>query len=381
MHAIMSRAFFLIPGARLPARLAADLLAHASHEEAAALRLLGSGREAPETQCLTGKVGRLAPHYAWCWKVFARRPGEPQTAPALWRLADGPHFDAPLMRLIPLARQAAGFVEATLAERNILPLLCALSEPASRFGLRLQVSGTELFLSSATERDFAAAPVAAPAALMPLANTADFDALFSAGMEGPDTSWAHDVLAAFGEKLASDTSLQQLNELRAVSGLPRIEGFWLSTPGRVEGYHPPSLFRAVLADDGVLRGWALAAGIPAAFVRPLTPRKTDESLPAWPKDVPPGDVVAVVDDLYAPWLAGDLAAWRHALPAVVQKLEALRAGLSALKVDEDALVLFGTAGAATLMPQARSFFDRLRRTKNAIAPETWLADPYEEAFR
>ena len=97
--------------------------------------------------------------------------------------------------------------------------------------------------------------------------------------------------------------------------------------------------------------------------------------------MPPGDVVAVVDDLYAPWLAGDLAAWRRALPAVVQKLEALRAGLSALKVDEDALVLFGTAGAATLMPQARSFFDRLRRTKNAIAPETWLADPYEEAFR
>ena len=68
-------------------------------------------------------------------------------------------------------------------------------------------------------------------------------------------------------------------------------------------------------------------------------------------------------------------------PRSSKKLEALRAGLSALKVDEDALVLFGTAGAATLMPQARSFFDRLRRTKNAIAPETWLADPYEEAFR
>lgn len=392
MLAIMSTAFFLIPGARLGAQDAADLLASASPEERDALESLGALREAPETQCLTGRLDRFAPHHAWAWKVFARRSGEALDAPALWRIGEGPHFSAPLMRFVPLVRTPKGdFAQAELQANEMMPFLGTFGKLAFRFQLTLQINGTDLFLADKAAHAFSCAPVAARYALLPFCRalranheaTLDFEALLAAGVEGPDADWAKHFLRTAQSCLMEEPELRALNEARASAGLPLIAAFWLSNPGPVEGYHPPSLFRAVLADDPVIRGWALAAGIPAWRVRTLTkPKRANDMLNklGWPDEVPPGDVVAVLDDLYEPWLCGDLDQWRRALSPLTQKLAALRADLKRLNVEEDAIVLFGTAGAATLMQKKTGLLDRFRRPA-AVLPEAWLSDPFEEAFK
>lgn len=378
MQAIMSTAFFLIPGARLSAACAADFLASASSEERAALNALGAQRMPAQTQCLASRLERFAPHHAWAWKVLARRGGAARTAPALWRRADGPHFSEPLIRLAPLARAADGsWFETALADEETMPMLSVFGRFAFERDLRLQIAGASFFFSDKHAHDFESASLAHPKSLVPFVRALDapsFQALLDAGMEGPDAAWAKDLAASASERLSADGALQQLNERRAAAGRPVISAFWLTTPGRPEGYHPPSLFRAVLSDDPVLQGWALAAGIPAWRVGTLTER--GDASPHWPQELPPGDVIALLDDLYEPWLAGDLPAWRRALPALARKLAALRAQLPARNIDSDALVLFGIAGAATLMQKPQGILDRFRRPA-PLAPESWLIDPYE----
>ena len=98
----MSKAFILIPGARLPADEADAVLARLTPAESAALASFGDGAGRRHTQGLDAGPCRRAPHLSWLWRVLTRRNSHPPEAPWRW-LALGGREQAPeLWSLTPL---------------------------------------------------------------------------------------------------------------------------------------------------------------------------------------------------------------------------------------------------------------------------------------
>lgn len=376
----MTTAYFLIPGARLPAAAASDILPALTHEERALLARLGDGRTAPAVQRLTGSTYRHAPHWSWCWRVIGSRGGNPVEAPARWRASGSPTVDGELRELLVLERTDRGFACTKLEDSECFRVLGPVGDLLGRFGLRLQVDGSALYAAARSPMAFDALP--SPAFASAEVAELTWEALLAHGLEAhPDApSDALERVRGLLENLKSliDTPpFEALNADRAAKGRAPICAFWLSTGGRIEGLYPPSKIRAVLADDPVIRGWALSAGIPAARVQPLS-RKTGEA--DWPA-APEGELLAVIDCLYAPWLAGDWTAWRQALPRAVETYEALLASARARRADESLLVLFGLGGAASLSEKPTGLLNRLTGRRAGVDPSAWIADTLEEIFR
>ena len=375
----MTTAYFLIPGACLPASAAKAVLPALTSEERAALERLGQGRDAPAAQQLTGATYRHAPHWSWCWRVIGSRGGNPMEAPARWRADGAPTVDGELRELLVLTRSDKGLAATTLSDHECFKVLGAVGDLLAREGLRLQVDGSAFYAAGHAPLPFDALPE--PAFLAKNTAELDWDELLTRGLE-PHAGASQGEIERVRTLLCSPKALvdtppfEALNAERRAAGLDPVFAFWLSSGGRVEGLYPPSKIRAVLADDPVIRGWALAAGIPAAHVQTLSAKK---GLRSWPQ-APEGELLAVIDGLYKPWLAQDWTAWRQALPQVANAYEALLSESRTRHADESLLVLFGLGGAATLKEKRAGLLSRLAGRSASVDPSAWIIDTFEEIF-
>ena len=338
----MTTCFYLLPGARLPeaaARETAAVLAKSDPASLEAWTALGTGREPPGLQRLAEPLHDRSPHQAWLWKVLTHRSGVPITAPYEWIASGGPVLDQEFWKLTPWQRNSMGQLEAVELHESEMPAAaCALDPIAAHAGMRLMISGTTLFLCRRKPWAFSAAP------FRDLADCVGAGASLAACMTGSDKPEAENLLEAF-------TAAAQT----AAGKLPSIEGFWLSGGGAYTPIFPPSTYRAVACDDPVVRAWAAAAGIPRTALMPV--RSGEREQERWGKafvDAPIGERIVVIEHLLEPWRRSDWSAC----------------------IDDAVFVLFGNAGAATLLPTPKSF-NPLKRFKRSVLPlESWFIDNF-----
>ena len=360
----MTTCFYLLPGARLPeaaARETAAVLAKSDPASLEAWTALGTGREPPGLQRLAEPLHDRSPHQAWLWKVLTHRSGAPITAPYEWIASGGPVLDQEFWKLTPWRRNSMGQLEAVELHESEMPAAaCALDPIAAHAGMRLMISGTTLFLCRRKPWAFSAAP------FRDLADWVGAGASLAASMTGSDKPEAETLLEAF-------TAAAQT----AAGELPSIEGFWLSGGGAYTPIFPPSTYRALACDDPVVRAWAAAAGIPRAALMPVRGSEREEE--RWGKafvDAPIGERIVVIEHLLDPWRRSDWSAWREVLPTALGELARWRSREKAAGIDDAVFVLFGNAGAATLLPTPKSF-NPLKRFKRSVLPlESWFIDNF-----
>lgn len=368
----MTTAFILIPGARFPAAVASELLGSATPIEREAYEAIGDGRALPVVQRIAGPLYARMPHWSWLWKVLARRPGEPEEAPALWREGGAPRLHAALWRLSAVTLAEGGRVAPGpdgFDESEMLPLLTAAGPVAARAGMRVQSAGSAVYFSRTENWDAAAMPRRALAGL-------DYQGALDKGLAGADAPVIRTIVAELNAAAASEGSeLAQAAAARRAAGRPSLDAFWLSGGGMDEAHYPPSLVRSVAADDPAVRGWAAASGIPVSRIVPASGRTR------WP-EAPEGDVIVLLDALLEPWLQNDLAEWRRRLPAVAESYLGWRAAAAERGADEVLPVIFGLGTSASLPRRPQRALDAIplfRRAAQPLPAESWLVESGPEA--
>lgn len=95
---------------------------------------------------------------------------------------------------------------------------------------------------------------------------------------------------------------------------------WLSGGGGAFDYvYPPTKIRSVLTDNEAVKGWALAAGILLQRIGKVTGATT------WLEDAPQGECIALIEELYEPWLKQDWQTWEAHIPKVCERIDVLSA--------------------------------------------------------
>lgn len=93
-------------------------------------------------------------------------------------------------------------------------------------------------------------------------------------------------------------------------------------------------------------------------------------------DAPIGERIVVIEHLLEPWRRSDWSAWREALPTALGELALWRSREKAAGIEDAVFVLFGNAGAATLLPTPKSI-NPLKRFKRSVLPlESWFIDNF-----
>ena len=145
----MSKAFILIPGARLPEGEAQRILSSLPEASARALSSLGEGAGQVVAQVLDAGCYRRAPHLSWLWRVITRRNSTPHEAPWRWLSLGGREQAPELWCLTPLSLEN-GHVLAErpeLEEREFMELTFAIEPVFLKAGLRVQIWDTSWFLT------------------------------------------------------------------------------------------------------------------------------------------------------------------------------------------------------------------------------------------
>ena len=354
----MSKAFILIPGARLPEGEAQRILSSLPEASARALSSLGEGAGQVVAQVLDAGCYRRAPHLSWLWRVITRRNSTPHEAP--WLSLGGREQAPELWCLTPLSLEN-GHVLAErpeLEEREFMELTFAIEPVFLKAGLRVQIGDTSWFLTRREDWAVTTAPAMALPGLM----------LDEAPVEGEAAEEVKGLLREVRAILAD----HPVNAARRAAGRHAVDALWISGGGHEELFFPPTLIRSVASDDDAVRGWANAAGILIERIGRDTGR--------WP-EAPHGDVVAVIEDLYPAWLARDWEAWARALPEVARKAASYREDAKRFEADDVLVVAFGETGAATLAPAEAGLMERLFRRKSSVEPAAWCPDRYEGAVQ
>ncbi len=347
----MSKAFLLIPGARLPKGNpeCEALLAREDIRDTLS-RVTPAGVSAV-TQCLDLGPYRRAPHRIWLWKVLTRERSYPREAPWAW-LAMGAREQTPeLWALSALRLDAAGRVQGvvSLGDEDFLTLTMALSPVLARAGFRLQMWDNHWFVTRPTNWDLVSTPA---------------DVLVGKSIDCAMVGEAAPKTKALLEALLSAAAQHGA----AVKG---IGTFWLWGGGRHCRFNPPTQIRAVASNEPIILGWANASGILNTFL-------SAEDV-GWSAQTAPGDVIATISTLYEPWLREDWQRWAALLPQTIEAIERYRAAALARPDTDLALVLFGETGSATLMGQAESggLLSRLLKRKAPAADLTAWIDHYD----
>ncbi len=344
--------FVVVPGSLVPAPIAPDVLAAAPTGTIAAR--LARARRAPDD---VPRAARRAAHLGWLWHAFGGR-GSPVTAPYAWR--------------------ASSHASAILPDDGAQWWHC---DP-----IHIDIGRDELLVGRSadaqlTEAEADALAVEADAALRAhdaLLKRLRHDAWF-VQTERPWQLDAAPLLAARGRPVSA--SLPQgadaarwrkvLNEIqmrwhehavnaaRASRDLPPVNGVWLHGGGAWAPL-PRAPFAAVVSDDPVPRGWALASGVPPAALH-------DEG------DLPrrAGDALSLWSDLAEPAAFDAWGVWLEGLAAMDARLERLCARAFAAGFESIELVLCGHH-AVRVLSLRRS--DRLRFWRRAALGEL-LAEP------
>lgn len=352
-----NKAFLLIPGARLPANDAERILASLPTESRKALESIGEGAGQAVPQVFDHGCYRRAPHLVWLWKVITRRTSLPHEAPWRW-LALGGREQAPELWCLTPYTLIEGRIAPNrpqLDDSTFMQLTFAIEPIFLKAGLRLQIWDCHWFLTRREDWAITATPAMALSGLPPN----------EALLEGDAADDVRQMLKEIETILAT----HPINLERRAKGLATIDGVWISGGGHEELFFPPTLIRSVATNDDAVRGWANAAGI---LIERLG---RDEG--HWP-DAPHGDIIAVIEDLYAPWLTQDWDAWAQALPRVAQKLKQYREDAQRFEADTVLTVAFGETGAVTLAPAETGLMDRLFRRKSQLPPSAWCPDCYQE---
>lgn len=320
------RWFVVVPGALVPASLAAEAIAGAT-----APRLAQRLAQAPRGEETTGDETTRLPHLEWLWRAFDGPTRTPVTAPYAWRALNGDsatnarpesqlwfcepvHFVFARDHLLvtPLAQAPLDAAEAQA-------LAGSADEAARESGAALRlIDHGHWFLQVDGSWQLDTVPLAA--------------ALGRA---------VHEVLptgadAARWRKLLNEIQMRwhihPVNAARDARGAPTVNALWLHGGG-VWNPLPHSPFATLLSDDPVLRGWALAAGLaPSALL---------------PADATPnakGDALSVWDGLQSSAIAEDWGAWLGLLPTFERMLESLRERAFGAGFASVELVLAGSRG-------------------------------------
>ena len=247
----------VVPGALLPAPIAADVIG-----EATAPALARLARHARACAPAAGAASGGAAHWSWLWRRFGGGDDAPVTAPYAWRAlgagaaaiaagtlwqAEPLHFDCGRDHLLALPLAAAD----ALADHEAAALAAAAQDCARAAGAQLQVIGGHWFLRC--ER---------PMRLQTVAPEAVYGAPIRALAAGADgarcTRLLNEIQIAWHD--------HAVNRERRARGLREVNALWLHGGGAPRAL-PDCGLRQVASGAPALRGWALAAGVPAAGVR------------------------------------------------------------------------------------------------------------------
>ncbi len=349
----MSQAYFLIPGLLLPPGAREGVPPETLQ---AAARLSKSVKGAPVRQTLVTAPLAGSPHLAWFWRVVTRRGLPFSSAPFAWLIDDGPDLTSEIWSLVFFATNESGAPEELTLDDDAVERLCQLvRKPLEARGFTLQRWDRTFYLTRLTgwgvmtpEWPVIRAGLASPFDVAPL----------------PDApaSIAADALS----DLEDLTSLLKTASLHDAAGRV-ISGLAITGGGCQQRFNPPTKIRSVLADTPFIRSWAQESGI----LNHRTGRVTGAV--EWPQDAPPGDGIAVLDDLYEPWLARDWIAWSQALPGVVQSFETLSAAAKKKNCSTSLVVACGMTDTVTLttsMAGATGLLARL--TQKALSADAWI---------
>lgn len=153
-----------------------------------------------------------------------------------------------------------------------------------------------------------------------------------------------------------------VNDAREQRGLQPVNGVWLHGGGAWAPL-PRAPFATIVSGDAVLRGWALAAGLPPAALH------DDDATPD-----SNGDAVSLWTDLLEPASFESWGVWVERLRDIEARLGRLRDRAFGAGFDRIELVLGGRRGARVLTLRQRDALRCWRRASMAALAES-LAEP------
>lgn len=297
------RWFVVVPGALVPASLAADVLAQ-SIAPRLAQRL---ARAARGEETIGDETTRL-PHLDWLWRAFEGPTRTPVTAPYAWRALNGDSAtnarpDSQLWLCEPVhfafARDhllVAPLAAAPLDAAEAQALAAVADEAAREAGASLRlIDHTHWFLQVDPPWQLETVPLAAA-----LGRSA-IDVLPSGADAGRWRKLLNEIQMRWHE--------HPVNTARQAHGAPPVNALWLHGGG-VWNPLPRAPFAAIVSDDPVLRGWALAAGLaPSALL-------AADAMPHVE-----GDVLSVWDLLQPSAAVEDWGTWLGLLPKFERMIE------------------------------------------------------------
>lgn len=310
----------VVPGALLPTRIAADVVSAATMPWLKAALARAQVDDAPQTD-----DDACAPHLHWLWRQFGGT-GDPVTAPYALRaldpdadcgaqcwLADPVHFAFARdhMLVSPLDRPPSAAESDVLAGhlREALEVLGAEARPI------LHVHGHRWLLTLAQPWSLRTTPLDG-----------------ALGQSALD-HWPVGDDAARWRRLLTEVQMRwhsdPVNETREASGSTTVNAVWLHGGGAWSPL-PARPFGAVASNDPILRGWALASGVPGRAIR-----DDGELLPSG------ADVVSIRSDLLVPSQFEAWGQWIEHLAQLDRKLREVQETCFAAGGDELMLVLGG----------------------------------------
>jgi len=310
----------VVPGALLPSPIAADVLAAADVPWLA--RTLARAR----ADSAAAPADSGAPHLSWLWRQFGGTDA-PVTAPYAMRALDADadcgaqcwhmdpvHFAFARDHLLvaPLEDSRPAPEEEEVLARHVES---ALKEHATGDLARLHRYGDHWLLTLARPWSMQATP------------------LDGALGQSAHEHWPAGVDAGAWRRLLTDVQMrwhgEPLNEVREARGQRTVNALWLHGGGAWAAL-PARPFAAVASDDPVLRGWALASGVPRDAL-------LDDHAEASAR----GDVVSIRRDLLAPAQFEAWGQWLQRLTQLEIALRELHEACFASGYDELALVFCG----------------------------------------
>ena len=330
----------VVPGALLPSPIAADVLASAATPWLR--RVLARAQAEPAAIFDTGG----APHLAWLWRQFGGS-GEPVTAPyalqaldecadrgaQCWHI-DPVHFAFARDHLLvtPLDDAPPAQDEETVLAGHVKE---ALREFAADAAPRLHLHRGRWLLTLARPWSLRA--------------TALDGAIGQSALE----HWPQGTDAPAWRRLLTEVQMrwhvEKLNEVRERRGEHAVNALWLHGGGAWAAL-PARPCAAVVGRDAVLRGWALASGVPAGRLH------DDSDVPA-----PRGDVLSIRRDLLLPAQFEAWGQWLDRLAQLEAGLRDLHEACFAAGYEELVLVLGGRLQVRTVRLRRRDDWRVWRR--------------------
>jgi hypothetical protein len=269
----------VVPGALLPAPIAADVIGAARAPQFA--RLIARARIEPPVPATPSTLG--AAHWSWLWRRFAGRDDCPVTAPYAWRALgdaglDGADDDGTLWQADPLhfalARDHLLALpmdgDDRLTREEALALAAEADACARGAGARLRLGERCGFLHVEAPWELQAAPL---------------DAVVGESIQdrlpvGRDSARWRRLLT----EIQIAWHHHPVNAAREARGARPVNGLWLHGGGAA-GALPGCGLAQVACDEAAVQGWALAAGVPPAEVGPASTalRVRGDALAVWPQ--------------------------------------------------------------------------------------------------